>query len=81
MQSYKRFLSLFDDEWNFRLIIIDDGNLQNLEVGKKQVLSEINSVHWISYEQNMGKGHALRTGMSGKSQAKSTSSVAHRGTL
>ena len=48
-----------------QLIIVNDGSLKNVELEKIEFIrSALKNFEWISYDQNRGKGFALRQGVS-----------------
>jgi glycosyltransferase involved in cell wall biosynthesis len=47
-----------------QLIIVNDGSLKNVELEKIEFIrSALKNFEWISYDQNRGKGYALRQGV------------------
>lgn len=46
------------DEWDLRVLIVDDGSNPEIEKRKIQGLQ----IDWMKHEQNQGKGAALKTG-------------------
>jgi len=58
-------------EYDFHCIVVNDGSSSNVDEGDKARLhSALHNFEWVSYDQNQGKGYALRQGV-----AKTTSDV------
>lgn len=43
--------------------MVNDGSQNDLSAGQKSINQELPSSIWLQYDQNKGKGHALRTGV------------------
>jgi len=52
-----------DSDLQYKLIIVNDGSNRDLTEGAALLQKEIPEAYWISYDENKGKGHALREGV------------------
>jgi glycosyltransferase involved in cell wall biosynthesis len=60
VRQYNKLVVLLPKEVSHNLIMVNDGSQRNLESDAKKILDQIEGAIWITYDENMGKGYALR---------------------
>jgi len=63
VRQYKEFCTRLPDKVKPNLIMVNDGSEDSLEDEAQIVLNQIKDSKWISYQENHGKGYALREGV------------------
>ncbi|NBU51258.1 MAG: glycosyltransferase [Chitinophagia bacterium] len=62
--QYRILLSRLPENIEPKLIVVNDGSKKQLESDGEYIKSLLPDTQWISYSENRGKGHALRTAAS-----------------
>lgn len=58
-----RLFNTFQSLSNIKLIIVNDGSTIDITEGMQHLKQSISECQWITYEENRGKGYALRKGV------------------
>jgi len=63
IRQYDILKARLGGEFEYKLIIVNDGSSVHLEDGATIIKNTIPEAIWISYTENHGKGYALRKGV------------------
>lgn len=62
LKSFDRFLR--QKSWHYEMLVVDDGSTDNTIACVERLKAEVKNLHVLPSETNLGKGHAVRLGMS-----------------